>query len=157
MNLKVTPTSTLVATKIRNYIKCYSCSKIHCLYSDTWLTLEKTESLQIAKELFNYSCDRPIFLEEHLLATKIWIYIHISCDSPIEWLYYSSRKSSNISICYYCGQDRSLINIPQELKDRFKLMYPMCEKCQLAEKTFFSHMENKVNAKLNKCQKTFNK
>ena len=148
------PTSTLVATKIRDYIKCHSCSKIRCLYSDTQLTLEETEALQIAKESFDYSCGGPIFPEEHPLATKIWVHIRISCDSPIEWLYYSSRKSGNISICYYCNQDRSLINIPQELKDRFKLVYPMCEGCQLAGKTFFSRMENKVNAKLNKRQKT---
>ena len=148
------PTSTLVATKIHDYIKCHLCSKIRCLYSDTWLTLEETESLQIAKESFDYSCDDLIFLEEHLLATKIWIRIRISCDSPIEWLYYSSRKSGNISICYYCGQDRSLVNISQELKDRFKLVYSMCEGCQLVGKTFFGHMENKINAKLNKCQKT---
>ena len=104
-------TSTLVATKICDYIKYYSCLKICCLYSDTRLTLKETESLQIVKELFDYSCSRLIFPKEHLLATKIWVYIHISYDFLIEWLYYSSRKNGNISIYYYCGQDRSLINI----------------------------------------------
>ncbi|CAG8582047.1 1732_t:CDS:2, partial [Funneliformis caledonium] len=123
LNSKVAPTSILVVTKIRDYIKCHSCSKIRYLYSDTQLTLEETEALKIAKESFDYSYGDLFFPEEHPLATKIWVH-------------------------------RSLINIPQELKDRFKLVYPMCEGCQLAEKTFFSRMENKVNAKLNKRQKT---
>ena len=59
-------------------------------------------------------------------------------------------------ICYYCGQDNSLINTPQELKDRFKLVYPMCEGCQLAGKSFFGRMENKVNARSNKRQRISN-
>nr|CAG8630761.1 7138_t:CDS:2 [Entrophospora candida] len=33
---------------------------------------------------FDYSCDGPIFPEEHPLATKTWTCIHISCDFPIE-------------------------------------------------------------------------
>ncbi|CAJ0753165.1 1084_t:CDS:2, partial [Entrophospora sp. SA101] len=33
---------------------------------------------------FDYSCDGPIFPEEHPFATKTWTCIHISCDSPIE-------------------------------------------------------------------------
>ena len=112
MNLEIAPTFILVVAKIRDYIKCHSCSKIYCLYSDIWLTLEETESLQIAKELFDYSCSGPIFPEGHPLATKIWIHICILYDSPIEWLYYSSRKNGNVPICYYCGQDNNLINIP---------------------------------------------
>ena len=117
LNSEIAPTSTLVVVKIRNYIKCYSCLKIRCLYSDIRLTLEETESLQIAKELFDYSCGRLIFPEGYPLATKIWVRICISCDSLIEWLYYSSKKSGNVLICYYCGQDNNLINIPQELKN----------------------------------------
>ncbi|CAI2196428.1 14085_t:CDS:1, partial [Funneliformis geosporum] len=80
---------------------------------------------------------------EHLLGTKIRVRIYISCDSSIEWLYYSSRKSDNVPICYYCDQDNNLINIPQELKNKFKLVYPICEEYQVAGKIFFGHIENK--------------
>ena len=79
----------------------------------------------------------------------------ISCDLPIEILYYSSRKPGNYPICYYCDESEDLVDPSQSLKERFKQIYPLCEGCQGNNKEFYTKGEIKTNGRASKCHKTY--
>ena len=144
------PSSILVSAKIRDYIKCNSCGKTRCLYSDSRLMEQEKQDLNSALQTYTYLCGSPILPEDHNLAQKIFVRIRISCDSPIELLYYSSKKVGNIPICYWCGTDRDFITVPQTLQEKFKLVYPLCSACNESGKPFYKWLEKKVNGKKQK-------
>ncbi|CAG8816922.1 7705_t:CDS:1, partial [Dentiscutata erythropus] len=87
------------------------------------LTDEELCDYQQALDAYSYSCGAPIFSDDHYLKEVIFVHTQINCDSPIEILYYSSRKSGNYPICYYCGNRDTLVIPPQTLKERFKQIY----------------------------------
>ena len=146
--------SVLVVSKIRGYINCENCGKRRCVYSDKSLTCNEQEDYQQALDSYSYSCGAPIFPDDHNLKEVVFVRTRISCDSPIEILYYSSRKSGNYSICYYCGEKEDLITPPQSLKDRFKQIYPLCEGYQENRKVFYAKGEIKTNSRVSKCHKS---
>jgi hypothetical protein len=143
----------LVVSKIRGYINCENCGKRRCVYSDKSLTCNEQEDYQQALDSYSYSCGAPIFPDDHYLKEVVFVRTRISCDSPIEILYYSSRKSGNYSICYYCGEREDLITPPQSLKERFKQIYPLCEECQENRKEFYAKGEIKTNGRFSKRRK----
>ena len=65
--------------------------------------------------------------------------------SLIKILYYSSCKSGNYLICYYCGDSKELVTSPQSLKEHFKQIYPLCDRCQQNRKEFYTKEEIKTN------------
>ncbi|EXX66412.1 hypothetical protein RirG_124050 [Rhizophagus irregularis DAOM 197198w] len=146
--------SILIGGKIRFYINCEDCRKRRCVYSDKSLNNEEQEDYQQALESYSYSCGAPIFPDDHYLSEVVFVRTRISCDSPIEILYYSSRKSGNYPICYYCGESESLVAPSQSLKERFKQIYPLCEGCQGNEKEFYTKGEIKTNGRASKRRKT---
>ncbi|GBC14058.2 hypothetical protein GLOIN_2v1767477 [Rhizophagus irregularis DAOM 181602=DAOM 197198] len=146
--------SILIGGKIRFYINCEDCRKRRCVYSDKSLNNEEQEDYQQALESYSYSCGAPIFPDDHYLSEVVFVCTRISCDSPIEILYYSSRKSGNYPICYYCGESESLVAPSQSLKERFKQIYPLCEGCQGNEKEFYTKGKIKTNGCASKRRKT---
>ncbi|RGB22464.1 hypothetical protein C1646_776055 [Rhizophagus diaphanus] len=83
-----------------------------------------------------------------LISAKIRDYIRsytYSCGSPI---------FPDNHICYWCGADRDFITPPQSLQEMFKLVYPLCSACYESGKTFYKRLENRVNRKVTKKQKT---
>ncbi|POG77649.1 hypothetical protein GLOIN_2v1767477 [Rhizophagus irregularis DAOM 181602=DAOM 197198] len=146
--------SILIGGKIRFYINCEDCRKRRCVYSDKSLNNEEQEDYQQAIESYSYSCGAPIFPDDHYLSEVVFVSTRISCDSPIEILYYSSRKSGNYPICYYCGESESLVAPSQSLKERFKQIYPLCEGCQGNEKEFYTKGKIKTNGSASKRRKT---
>ena len=88
------------------------------------------------------------------MKETVFVRTQISCDSPIEILYYSSRKSENYLICYYCEESEDLMTTPQSLKERFKQIYPLCEGCQSNRKEFYTKGEIKTNGRSSKRRKT---
>jgi hypothetical protein len=153
-NAEPIPKSILLVGKIRGYINCEDCGKRRCVYSDKSLTREEQEDYQQALDSYSYSCGAPIFPDEHYLKEVVFVRTRISCDSPIEILYYSSRKSGNYSICYYCGECEDLVTPPQSLKECFKQTYPLCEGCQENGKEFYAKGEIKTNMRSSKRRKT---
>ncbi|CAB5395171.1 unnamed protein product [Rhizophagus irregularis] len=143
--------SILIGGKIRFYINCEDCRKRRCVYSDKSLNNEEQEDYQQALESYSYSCGAPIFPDDHYLSEVVFVRTRISCDSPIEILYYSSQKSP---ICYYCGESESLVAPSQSLKERFKQIYPLCEGCQGNKKEFYTKGEIKTNGRASKRCKT---
>ena len=58
-------------------------------------------------ETFVYTCGSPIVPEDHPLYNKIFVRMNLTCNSPIEQVYYSS-KVEHFQICYYCGEKELL-------------------------------------------------
>ncbi|CAG8590049.1 13519_t:CDS:2, partial [Racocetra fulgida] len=117
------------------------------------LTDDEQNDYQQALESYSYSCGAPIFPDDHYLKEVIFVRLQINCDSPIEILYYSSRKAGNYPICYHCGNSDNLITPPQSLKERFKQIYPLCEICQESGRNFYTKGAVKTNNKSTKHSK----
>ncbi|CAG8548382.1 9246_t:CDS:1, partial [Cetraspora pellucida] len=58
------------------------------------LTVDELDDFQQALDLYSYSCGAPIFPDNHRMKEVIFVRTQISCDSPIEVLYYSSLKAN---------------------------------------------------------------
>ncbi|CAG8484104.1 13918_t:CDS:1 [Dentiscutata heterogama] len=147
------PKYILVTEKIRDYISCENCRKRRCVYSNKSLTDDEQNDYQQALESYSYSCGAPIFPDDHYLKEVIFVRLQINCDSPIEILYYSSRKAGNYPICYHCGNSDNLITPPQSLKEHFKQIYPLCEICQESGRNFYTKGAVKTNNKSTKHSK----
>ncbi|CAG8615599.1 8891_t:CDS:2, partial [Scutellospora calospora] len=139
------PKSILIAEKIRDYIDCKDCWKHRCVYSNKSLTDDELYDFQQTLELYSYSCGAPIFPDDHYLKDVIFVRTQISCDSPIEILYYSSHKVGNYQICYYCRNSDNLVSLSKSLKERFKQIYLLCEICQENRRSFYTRAEIKTN------------
>ena len=72
----------------------------------------------------------------------------------MEILYYSSQKSGNFDICYYCGADSDFIDPPSILRAKYKIIYPLCQGCYDKGKEFSTRIEIKVNSNNSKRRKT---
>ncbi|CAG8734510.1 900_t:CDS:2, partial [Funneliformis caledonium] len=96
-------------------------------------------------DTYDYSCDASLFPDDHYLIEVLFVRVKISCDTPVEILYYFSQKSGNYDICYYCGIENDLISLPSILTDKFKIIYPLCQGCQDRGKKFNTRLEVKVN------------
>ncbi|UZO20186.1 uncharacterized protein OCT59_011442 [Rhizophagus irregularis] len=109
---ELVPSNILISAKIREYIKCNSCRKIRCLYSNSHLIEQQKQDLKLVLQTYTYTCGSLIFSDDHNLAQEIFVRVQISCDSPIELLYYSSKKIGNIPICYWCGANSDFKIVP---------------------------------------------
>ena len=101
-------------------------------------------------QTYTYTCGSLIFPDDHNLAQEIFIRVQISCDSPIELLYYSLKKVGNIPICYWCDINSDFEIVPQNLQEKFKLIYLLCNTCNENGKSFYKQLEKKVNRKKQK-------
>ena len=146
--------SILVVGKIRGYINCEDCRKHRCVYSERSLNCDEQHDYQQALDSYLYSCGAQIFPDDHYLKDTIFVRTRINCDSPIEILYYSSRKLGNYPICYYCGESEDLVAPSESLKQRFKQIYPLCEMCQENRKDYYTRGEIKTNGRASKRRKT---
>ncbi|CAB4375468.1 unnamed protein product [Rhizophagus irregularis] len=111
---------------------------------------QQKQDLKLVLQTYTYTCGSPIFPDDHNLAQEIFVRVQISCDSPIELLYYSSKKVGNIPICYWCGANSDFVIVPQNLQEKFKLIYPLCNICNESGKSFYKRLEKKVNRKKQK-------
>lgn len=68
----------------------------------------------------------------------------ISCQSPMELAYYSSRKVKP-ERCYWCGSKDDLQVKPQNLIDSYQLVYPLCDNCHDEGNDFYYRLAKKTN------------
>jgi hypothetical protein len=143
----------LIGGKIRDYIICCDCGKRRCVYSDKALSQDEIQDFKQSLDVYDYSCGAPLFPDDHYLAEKLFVRVKISCDTPVEILYYSSRKTGNFDICYYCGAESGFVNPSDILKTKYKIIYPLCQGCQDKGKEFGTRLEIKVNGRNSKRRK----
>ena len=119
------------------------------LYSERALTAAQQSLFQRIVDDWDYSCGSPLVPESHELYNILFVREKISCESPIELSYYSSRKN-NPPVCYWCGYDEGLVDFPMHMTSRYKFVYPLCNICQSIGKDFFARVEIKTNTKSRK-------
>jgi len=87
--------------------------------------------------------------EDHALYNILFVREKITCESPIELAYYSSRKNY-FPVCYWCGYEQGLVDIPTHVLSKYKFVFPLCSICQAAGKEFFRRVEIKTNTRKRK-------
>ena|SRR5256885_4196812 len=124
-----------------------------CVYSDKVLNQDKIQDFKQSLDVYDYFCDIPLFSDDHYLTEILFVHVKISCDIPIEILYYSSQKLGNINVCYYCDTNSDFIELPSILRTKYKIIYSLYQGCQDKGKEFSTHSKIKVNSSSLKCRK----
>uniref|UniRef100_U9T4T2 Uncharacterized protein n=1 Tax=Rhizophagus irregularis (strain DAOM 181602 / DAOM 197198 / MUCL 43194) TaxID=747089 RepID=U9T4T2_RHIID len=65
--------SILVNTRVREFIQCFQCGRMRCLYSERALSAEDKIACQIAIDNWDYSCGSPLVPEDHILYNKVFV------------------------------------------------------------------------------------
>ena len=143
-NAERAPAAVLTNTKVRDIIQCFQCGKLRCLYSEKVLTNAQQSLFKCIIDDWDYSCGSSLIPKGHKLYNILFVYEKISCESPIELAYYSSRKN-NLSINYWCGYDQELLEFPIYMILKYKFVFPLCSIWQSKRKNFFAQIEIKTN------------
>ena len=137
--------------RIREFVECDFCGKPRCIYSMKALTEQQISALRLKIDENNYTCGiEGWMLTSQMLQDVAFTHQSITCDSPIENGYYSSRKK-NPPICYYCGRSNLLVEINNDLLNMHQIVYPLCSNCELAGNSF--HTWGKKKHKVSKKRK----
>ena len=59
--------------------------------------MQKSQFQHIIDE-WDYSCGSPLILKDHALYNVLFVREKITCESPIELAYYSSRKNFTLYV-----------------------------------------------------------
>ncbi|CAG8729726.1 17951_t:CDS:2, partial [Cetraspora pellucida] len=118
-----------INTKIQLLVCCDFCGKYRCIYSDTCLNENESEATVQYLENISYSCGSPILPDGHPLFEQLNICQNLTCDSPIERNYYSCHIK-DVDLCYWCGAEDDIIEPSEDLKSKFKTIYPLCISCE---------------------------
>ncbi|CAG8562426.1 5820_t:CDS:2 [Funneliformis caledonium] len=124
-----TPKRIFVNTKVCDYIECFQCNKLRCIYSNQALDANEKKELYLVKEEINYSCSSSLVDENHEFYTKVYVHKNITCKTPIELAYYSSnsrQSNHNSQICYWCRVDGGLVDPSVEKTSNYKFVFPCC-------------------------------
>ncbi|RIB15445.1 hypothetical protein C2G38_2192330 [Gigaspora rosea] len=82
--------------------------------------------------------------EDHPLYNILFVRERISCSSPIETNYYACEHGDKVQLCYWCGTENDLSELPNSLTSHYKIVYPCCNACKELGKDHFTRLEIKV-------------
>lgn len=116
-------------------IACDFCGKYRCIYSKTILNDIEMEAIIQHFDNIIYSCGSPIVSDDHFLANTLYIRLNLTCNSPIEHNYYSCRLK-DVDLCFWCGSEDELLEIPSEMQENWKSIYPLCALCKIEGKNW---------------------
>ncbi|RGB27882.1 hypothetical protein C1646_768503 [Rhizophagus diaphanus] len=126
-NSEHVPSSIFTNTRVHEFIQCFQCEKMRCLYSERALSAEDKIACQIAIDDWDYSCGSPFVPEDNILYNKI-----------------------------FCGHDNELVEPPESLKLKYKSLFPCCTLCRSAGKDIFARGEIKTHTRAAKKRKIGN-
>ncbi|GBC31897.2 hypothetical protein GLOIN_2v759794 [Rhizophagus irregularis DAOM 181602=DAOM 197198] len=157
-NSERVPLSIFTNTRVREFIQCFQCEKIRCLYSERALSAEDKIACQVAIDDWDYSCGSPFVPEDNILYDKVFVREKINCEMPMELAYYSCQKSNtnNCDTCYWCEHDNELVEPPESLKLKYKSLFSCCILCRSAGKDIFARGEIKTHTRAAKKRKIGN-
>ncbi|CAG8781183.1 35769_t:CDS:1, partial [Racocetra persica] len=112
---------------IRLLVACDFCGKYCCIYSKTILNDIEIEAIIQHFDIIIYSCGS--------FANTLYICLNLTCNSPIEHNYYSCRLK-DVDLCFWCGSEDELLEIPSEMQENWKSIYPLCALCQIEGKSW---------------------
>lgn len=75
---------------------------------------------------YDFVCGCMAIPENHVLEGKVFSRLGLTCLSPLEWAYYSSKIGEN-DLCCQCGTESGEVDV--QLLAKFKSVLPMCVAC----------------------------
>ena len=73
----------LVSGRIHDFVKCTSCLKPRCIFSQFQFKDSDIESLQCALDSFDYTCGSKLLPENHALFNTVFVKINQTCQSNL--------------------------------------------------------------------------
>ena len=131
-NFQVLPANLYTAQNARLQIECVECRKPRVIYSNGKLSDSKLVSLLMGISDFDFTCGAPILPLAHPLVSTAHVRMDLTCATPIEYSYYSSKKIGRVDLCCHCAKPD--IPVDQELNKNFKVVLPICETCLSEDK-----------------------
>ncbi|XP_065943283.1 uncharacterized protein [Magallana gigas] len=115
---------------VRGTATCTECMKSRCIYAKSKLTTREERSLKHTLENIDYTCGSLITPNGDILQGKVFVRLQMSCQSPIEFPYYSSTVG-RVDVCAHCTlpSEKS-----QEMLKKYKVVLPVCAQCLISGK-----------------------
>ena len=107
--------------RVRDAIECVACKKWRTIFAATKPTAVQTEQLSEMTDALQYSGWARLLPEDH-----------VSCDDPVDKLYYLCRKFEDI--CCWCGALGPEARIDDETRAIYKVVNPVCQECAAVAK-----------------------
>ena len=112
----------LVKEKVRSLINCVNCLKPCVVYSDAKRYKADCHVILPHIEELHYTCGSPLLPEEHRLHSLAVV-------------------RQKFDVCIYCGSLQNLQGILANLKESFRMIYPLCNICANSGETFFTRLQ----------------
>ena len=119
----------LTKQNVREIVKCKSCSKPWCIYSNVNLSnLEQRELRKIIR-MYKYVFGCLITPDVSFLSGTLFMWLEMHCKSPIEWAYYSASKANTRKgVCCHCSKIG--VKVDSDEKKLCKSILLMCDQCK---------------------------
>ncbi|XP_033762815.1 uncharacterized protein LOC117344244 [Pecten maximus] len=134
--------SAQTAKTCQQTVACIECNRPRVVYAASKLSNSEQSLLTRLLSMYHYSCGS--ILQElqpedaskapriNALLTKVYVRSNITCDTPIEVPYFSSKCFP--PVCFHCGSDTDLV-----IKES---QYPMCKICDTRDKQALKRKRN---------------
>ena len=118
----------LCAQNVRKTVGCSSCKRMRCIYGKRKLLTREIHELNHVMKEYDYICGSHLIPDSSFLKGELFTRVAMTCQSPMEWQFYSSNALHRKDRCYYCGSiGASTDNV---LTTQFKTVLPLCIRCQ---------------------------
>ena len=123
---------------------CLACKKPRALYKVQAHSFSAQDKLRIdiGKEQLLYTCG-SVFATEQDMGLKELVVARqaLTCSSPVETQYFVENHPL---CCSHCGERphaEDQLEVPEEVKDQWKLVLPMCKTCTANGKSFITRIK----------------
>ena len=114
---------------MREIVKCKSCSKPQCIFSNANLSNREQRELRKIIRTHKYVCGCLITPDVSLLSGTLFTGLEMHCKSLIKWAYYSASKANTRKgVCCHCSKIGAKIDSNE--KKLYKSVLPVCNQCK---------------------------
>ena len=142
--------SSQTANTVKQLLYCVDCGKPRVMYSQTKLSTEEKETLDLLTDVLQYSCGgvlselkSPDNCRENEILDKVHVRANLVCANPVEIPYYSSKAF--VDVCFHCGKKDDI--------SRDEGAYPACNNCKGSKSVALKRKRNIWAEKQNKKSK----
>ena len=121
---------TLVAQYVRAVIKCASCLKPRCIYSNCKFNDSVKKEVKSIIDDDTYICGGNFADDDSYLRHSAFVRRQLSCSEPMETAYYSCNLALP-DVCFHCGSTSgaALADLT-DLLESFAQVRPLCIYCK---------------------------
>ena len=117
--------SMLTGQNVREIVKCKSCSKPRCIYSNPNVSNREQRELRKIIRTYEYLRGCLITPDVCFLSGTLFTRLKMHCKSPIEWACYSPTKANaRKNVCCHCSKISAKVDSDE--KKLYKSVLPAC-------------------------------